>query len=310
MGNNINKADEAMNILITGGSGFVGKALSYYLLGQGHVVTAIGRSSVHEWSGCENFHYISADTTQKGTWQDRLQEVDAVVNLAGATIFRRWTERYKAQLYDSRILTTRHLVAALPENRDVTLCSASAAGYYGSRGDELLNEAARPGDDFLAKVCIAWENEACQAEAKGIRVVVMRFGVVLGKGGGAIEKMLLAFRLCAGGPLGNGKHWFPWIHMTDLIAAICFLLENAAVQGPVNFCAPGQVRNADFARALGNAVNRPAFMPAPAFMIHLIMGELGRSLLNSQRSVPEKLTGYGFEFQYPDIDNALREIVK
>ena len=299
-----------MNILITGGSGFVGKALSYYLLGQGHSVTAIGRSSVHQWSGYENFHYISADTTQKGAWQDRLQGMDAVVNLAGATIFRRWTKRYKAQIYDSRILTTRNLVAALPDNPDVTLCSASAAGYYGSRGEAALSEDARPGDDFLAKVCIAWENEASQAKAKGIRVALMRFGVVLGKGGGAIQKMLLAFKLCAGGPLGNGKHWFPWIHMADLTAGICFLLENVDVQGPLNFCAPGQVRNVDFARALGNALNRPAFMPVPAFMIYLMMGELGTSLLSSQRPVSEKLTGYGFEFKYPGIDNALREIVK
>jgi len=299
-----------MNIFITGGSGFVGTDLSYYLLEQGHRVTAAGRSSLHKLSGHENFQYISADTTQKGAWQNTLQEMDAAINLAGATIFRRWTESCKSQIYDSRILTTRNLVEAMPDNRAMTLCSASAAGYYGSRGDKILNEDARPGDGFLADVCIAWEKEACQAEAKGIRVAVMRFGAVLGKGGGAIQKMLPAFKFFAGGPMGNGKHWFPWIHMDDLTSAVLFILENPAIKGPVNFCAPEQVRNADFARALGNVLNRPCLMPAPAFMIRLIMGELGESLLNSQRLVSDRLTGYGFRFQHPCIDSALRETVK
>jgi len=299
-----------MNIFITGGSGFVGKNLSYYLLKRGHCVTAVGRSRLHKLSGHENFQYISADTTQRGPWQDKLQEMDWVVNLAGATIFRCWTNSYKTQIYDSRILTTRNLVEAVPENRDVTLCSTSAAGYYGSRGNTILYEDAHPGDDFLAGICIAWGSEAYKAAAKGIRVAAMRFGVVLGKNGGAIQKMRPTFKLFAGGPLGNGKQWFPWIHMDDLTAAIFFILENSAIKGPVNFCAPEQVRNMDFARALGNALNRPSFMPAPAFMIRLITGELGQSFLNSQRPIPEKLTGYGFRFQYPDIDSALREIVK
>lgn len=299
-----------MNIFVTGGSGFVGTNLSYYLLRQGHRVTAVGRSSFHKLFGHENFQYISADTTQKGVWQNTLQEMDAVVNLAGTTIFRRWTKSCKSKIYDSRILTTRNLVKAMPENRDVTLCSASAAGYYGSRGDTILYEDAHPGDDFLAGICIAWEKEAYKAAAKGIRVAAMRFGVVLGKSGGAIQKMLLAFKLFAGGPLGNGKQWFPWIHMDDLTAAILFIIENPAIKGPVNFCAPEQVRNMNFARALGNVLNRPSFMPAPAFMVRLIMGELGASLLNSQRPISDKLAGHGFMFQYPDIHSALREIVK
>ncbi len=300
----------AMNIFITGGSGFVGKELSYYLLKQGHHVTAVGRSSFHKLSGHNNFQYIFADTTQPGAWQNTVQEMDALVNLAGATIFRRWTKSYKSQIYDSRILTTRNLVEAIPENREVTLCSTSAAGYYGNRGDAMLNEDSRPGDDFLADICVAWEKEAYQAQAKGSRVATMRFGVVLGYSGGAIQKMRLAFEFFAGGPLGNGMHWFPWIHMDDLTAAILFVLENPEIKGPVNFCAPGQVRNADFARALGNALNRPSFMPAPAFIIRLMMGELGASLLNSQRTVADKLASYGFRFRYPVIDNALRAIVK
>ncbi len=298
-----------MNIFITGGSGFVGTDLSRYLLREGHSVIAVGRSPGHKLDGNENFQYISADTTKKGVWQNALGQVDAVVNLAGINILRLWTDSYKTQIYDSRILTTRNLVEAMPADKGVTLCSTSAAGYYGNRGDEILKEDARPGDDFLAKVCIDWEKKAYQAEAKGIRVVTMRFGVVLGKSGGPIKKMLPAFKFFVGGPMGNGKHWFPWIHMDDLISAILFILENREIKGPVNFCASEPVRNIDFAKALGNALNRPSFMTAPAFMIRLIMGELGASLLNSQRLSSDKLTRHGFKFQHPDINSALSEIL-
>ena len=298
-----------MKIFITGGSGFVGTDLSHYLLKEGHSVIATGRSSSHKLVGHDNFQYISADTTQKGDWQNALHNVDAAVNLAGINILRLWTDSYKAQIYDSRILTTSNLVEAMPGDKGVTLCSTSAAGYYGNRGDEILKEDARPGDDFLAKVCIDWEKEAYQAEAKGIRVVTMRFGVVLGKSGGPIKKMLPAFKFFVGGPMGNGKHWFPWIHMNDLISAILFILENREIKGPVNFCASEPVRNIDFAKALGNTLNRPSFMTVPAFMIRLIMGKLGASLLNSQRVSPDKLTRYGFKFQHPDINSALSEIL-
>jgi uncharacterized protein len=298
-----------MKIFITGGSGFVGTDLSRYLLREGHRVIAVGRSPSHKLDGKENFQYISADTTKKGDWQNALHKVDAAVNLAGINILRFWTDNYKAKIYDSRVLTTRNLVEAMPDDKGITLCSASAAGYYGNRGNEILKEDARPGDDFLAKVCIDWEKEAYQAKAKGIRVVTMRFGVVLGKNGGPIKKMLPAFKFFVGGPMGNGKHWFPWIHMDDLISAILFILENREIKGPVNFCASEPVRNIDFARALGNALNRPSFMTAPAFMIRLIMGKLGASLLNSQRVSSDKLERYGFKFQYPDINSALSEIL-
>ncbi len=298
-----------MKIFITGGSGFVGTHLSQYLLRKGHRVIAVGRSPIHQLSDNDNFQYISADTTEKGDWQKALKNVDAAVNLAGFNIFRFWTDNAKAQIYDSRILTTRNLVEAMPEDRGVTLCSTSAAGYYGNRGDEILKEDAMQGDDFLAKVCIDWEKEATLAKAKGIRVVTMRLGVVLGKGGGAIKKMLPAFRLFVGGPMGNGKHWFCWIHIDDLISAIYFILENRETKGPVNFCAPEPVRNKDFAKALGNALNRPSYISVPEFLIRLIMGELGTSLLNSQRLSSDKLTKYGFQFQYPDIDSALNQIL-
>ena len=298
-----------MKVFITGGSGFVGMHLSRYFLEKGYQVSATGTSSSHPLSGRENFNYIPADTTQKGEWQDALQEVDIVINLAGRNIFKRWTRSYKNQIYDSRILTTQNLVSALPGHKKIVFFSASAAGYYGNRADEILTEDTESGKGFLAAVCFDWEKEAFKAKEKGIRVIAMRLGVVLGKDGGALEKMMPAFRFFVGGPLGDGKHWFPWIHIEDLASAILFLFEKPDIDGPVNFCSPGPVRYAEFAEALGNALKRPSFFKTPAFIIKMIMGELGEVLLDSQRSVPEKLSASGFRFQFPDIESALSSIV-
>jgi uncharacterized protein (TIGR01777 family) len=298
-----------MKILITGGTGFVGSNLSDYLLSRGHQVTAIGRSADHSRIRHDSYQYVSADTTQPGTWQNEIEDKDAVVNLAGTTIFKRWTASYKRQIYDSRILTTRNVVSSLPPGKDITLCSASGAGYYGNRGDDILKEDEKPGDDFLAGVSVDWEKEALQATGKGIRVAVMRFGVVLGKGGGAMAKMIPAFKSFVGGPLGSGNQWFPWMHIEDLVAAIGFIFEHQEVSGPLNFCAPQPVRNRELAKAIGEVLNRPAFMPAPAFMIRLAMGEFGNVLLDSQRTVPDKLQHFGFEFQYPDIKGAIEAVV-
>ncbi len=298
-----------MEIFITGGTGFVGTALSRYLLEQGHKITAVGTSLRHILESYPGFRYLSADTTRKGDWQDKLQSMDAVVNLAGKSIFRRWSKTHKRRMVESRILTTRNLVDALPVGREMVLCSTSAAGYYGNRADEVLREDAAPGEDFLAKLCMDWETEAFRAQSNEVRVVTMRFGVVLGRGGGALGPMIPVFRLFAGGPLGSGRQWFPWIHMDDLVSAVFFILNTPAMEGPVNFCSPGPVRQRDFAGALGKALHRPSFMPAPGFMIRLVMGELGQSFLNSQHVSPEKLIEHGFNFHYPDIDKALGNIV-
>jgi len=298
-----------MKIFITGGVGFVGSHLSNLLLSRGHTVTAVGRRSTQELINHPNFHYISADTSQKGAWQEALAEVDAVFNLAGITIFKRWSESYKKLIYDSRILTTQNLVESLPKEKGITLASTSATGYYGSRGDDLLAEGEPHGDDFLARIGKDWEAEAFRAEKKGIRVVAARFGIVLGKGGGAMGKMIPAFRFGLGGPLGDGMQWFPWIHMDDLLSAFLFVLENQDITGPVNFCAPNPIRNRDLAKAMGRVLKRPSFMPAPAFMIRLILGEFGNVFLYSQRAVPEKLLSYGFSFKYPDITAAIGNVV-
>jgi len=299
-----------MNFFITGGSGFVGTNLILDLIGKGHDVVATGTSSAHPSINHDNFNYISADTTQKGDWQRELQEIDVLINLAGRNIFKLWSKNYRDQIYSSRILTTRNLVEAIPKNNKITFFNASAAGYYGNRADEILSENSMPGDDFLARVCIDWEREAFQSEAAGARVVALRFGIVLGEDGGALEKMLPAFKWFVGGPLGNGEQWFPWIHMADLISAISFILEKPDIKGPLNICAPDSIRQKDFAKTLGSALNRPAFMRIPAFLIRLLMGELGRSLISSQRASPDRLVKHGFEFQYPDINAALCDIIQ
>lgn len=299
-----------MNICVTGGTGFVGSYLSAYFLNRGHRVTAFGRSANHPRMRHESYRYVSADTTRTGDWQDEFEDVDAVVNLAGATIFRRWTAAYKKEIYDSRILTTRNVVDCLPSERDIVFCSASGVGYYGSQGDELLREDHGPGDDFLAGVSVDWEKEALKAADKEIRVILMRFGVILGKDGGAMAKMIPAFKFFVGGSMGSGLQWFPWMHLADLTAAIQHIIDNDQINGAVNFCAPNTIQYRDLASSLGAALNRPALMPAPAFLIRLAMGEFGSVFLASQRAVPDKLVSHGFSFLYPDIRGAVRAVVE
>jgi len=298
-----------MKIVITGGSGFVGTHLADYLLRGGHRVIALGRSADQQRMRHQRYHWVAADTTRPGEWQNEFEDADAIVNLAGATIFRRWTADYKKQIYESRILTTRNVVESLPRGRNIILCSASGAGYYGSRGDDLLAEDQKAGDDFLAGVSVDWENEALQAADKHLRVIVMRFGVILGKDGGALAKMIPAFKFFVGGSMGSGKQWFPWMHLADLMAAVEFILANDQLNGPVNFCAPNQIRYRDLAKTLAQALKRPAVMPAPAFLIRLAMGEFGDVFLASQRTVPQKLLSHGFSFQYPHINDAIQAIV-
>ncbi|MBL7181034.1 MAG: TIGR01777 family oxidoreductase [Pseudomonadota bacterium] len=299
-----------MKIFITGGLGFIGRHLSGFFLSQGHRVTAVGTRPSQHLITHDHFRYISADTTRKGTWQDALQDTDAVINLAGKSIFKRWTQSYKQLIYESRILTTRNLVEALPANKGITLCSASGIGFYGNRGNDTLPEDETSGSDFLAGVSRDWEAEAFRAREKGVRVATARFGIVLGQNGGAMEKMVPALRLFVGGPMGDGSQWFPWIHLEDLLWAMKFVVEHEKIDGPVNFCAPQAVRNRDFAKIMGRVLRRPAFMPAPGFMIRLILGEFGTSLLFSQRAVPDKLISYGFRFKYPEVEAAIRQIVE
>ena len=297
-----------MKILITGGTGFVGSGLSQRLLELGHEVTVIGSSNHCRLASHPQLTYVSADTTQPGDWQQRVAEQDVLVNLAGRSIFNLWTAAYKKSIYNSRILTTKNLVAALPANTSAVLLSTSAAGYYGDGGETEKSETSSSGTDFLAQVCRDWEGEADKATAKGARVVLMRFGVVLGKGGGAIATMKTPFQMGLGGPIGSGNQWFPWIHRDDLVGAILFLLTAEECRGPFNFCAPQPVRQKDFAHQLGAVLHRPVFLPTPAFVMKLILGEFGRSLLQGQKAIPRALTESGYLFTYPELQPALKEI--
>lgn len=299
-----------MKVLITGGSGFVGSALARELLDRGHHVVATGTSPQHKTLHHENFRYIQADTTREGNWQNELELVDGVVNLAGRSIFGRWTKRYKKQIYDSRILTTRNVVDSLAVRKGTFLCSTSAVGYYGDRGDNILTEDDPAGKGFLAEVGQDWEEEALQAEVHGIRVVVMRFGIVLGKGGGAMEKMVPAFRMFVGGPLGDGSQWFPWVHLSDITGAIRYVIDNEQSKGIFNFCSPNPLRNRDLAKTLGKVLRVPAIMPAPKFMVRLFLGEMSSALFDSLRVHPERLLKGGYAFKYPELEGAVQQIVQ
>lgn len=307
----LTKKKNDMKIFITGGLGYIGRHLSKLLLAKGYNVVAVGRRPSQNLIKDERFKYVSADTTKQGEWQNELQDIDAVFNLTGQSIFHVWSKNYKKSIYDSRILTTRNLVNALPDSkRGTLLCSASASGYYGDRGDDVLSEKEPPGRDFLAIVCRDWEKEAFQATKKSIRVTTTRIGVVLGRNGGAIKRMIPAFRLYLGGAIGNGQQWFPWIHMRDLLAAMIFILENKKISGPLNLTAPGQVRNRDFTKTFAKAINRPAVMPAPAFLLSILLGEFGKAILCSQKAAPAKLIKHGFSFQYPEVSGAIKNILK
>ena len=295
-----------MHITLTGGSGFVGQAMTAALTENGHHVTLIARSFKKHAPSDGYLQYLSADTTKEGPWQEEVAQADAVINLTGVNIFRYWTPGNKEKIYDSRIRTTRHIVNAMDSDRETILLNASAAGYYGDRKEDPLVESDSPGSDFLARVCVDWEHEAFQAASKNTRVVTMRFGVVLGKNGGALAKMALPFKFFLGGPMGSGRQWFPWIHMDDLIRGAFLALEDHGITGPVNFTAPHQVRQKEFAKALGHRLKRPAIMPLPAPVVRLFMGELGQAFLMSQRAAPKKLTDHGFTFTYPDLTSALK----
>jgi uncharacterized protein (TIGR01777 family) len=303
--------EEGMKILITGGTGFVGTQLTSRLVGDDHEVTILTRSLKGAKGSSPGIFYLEGDPTKKGPWQGAIKNHDVIINLAGASIFAKWTEEYKKVLRESRVSTTRNIVEGVPSDpsKKITLFSTSAVGYYGFCGDEELTEASPHGEDFLAQMAVEWEGEALKAKDKGARVVITRFGIVLGERGGALGQMIPLFKKYIGGPIGSGKQWFSWVHIKDLAEAFAFLIKHPQISGPVNVCAPNPVRNKDLAKALGKALHRPSFLPAPGFMVKLVLGEFGSVILEGQRVIPKRLLESGFAFHFPNIDKALQGIV-
>ncbi len=299
-----------MKFFITGASGFVGGRLIQELLGAGHEVIGLSRGA--RASATAGLSWVQGDPKTPGPWQDALGDCDVIVNLAGASLFgNRWTEAYKKKILDSRIIGTRNLVEGLTSHGrpGQTLISTSAVGYYGFRDNQELDEFSPPGLDFLATVCRRWESEAIRAEAAGVRVVRARFGIVLGKRGGALDQLVKPFRRFLGGPLGSGRQYFSWIHQNDLAAALLFLAGQEEARGPFNLTAPNPVTNRDLARAVGQAVGKPSFVPTPAFVLRLVLGEFGSVLVQGQRVLPRRLTEAGFEWQFPQLDTALIDLL-
>ena len=301
-----------MNILVTGGTGFIGSMLTPRLAKDGHEVTILSRSAQGTEFAKSGVNYLNADPTLKGSWQKVIKHNDVIINLAGASIFSKWTPEHKIAIRKSRVSTTKNLVEAIEPSQDraLTLLSSSAVGYYGIHGNETLSEEDPAGNDFLAQIASESESEALKAKAKGVRVVLLRIGIVLEKNGGALKQMVPIFKKFLGGPLGSGNQWFSWIHPKDLIEAITFLIKHPQIGGPVNLCAPNPVMNKDLAKSLGKALRRPSFIPAPGFMIRLVLGEVGSVVLTGQKVLPRRLLESGFIFRYPYIDNALHESLK
>ena len=288
----------------------MGRALVRLLTDRGHEVAVLSRSPQGEADPGSGVRFIQGDPARTGPWTEIAAQADTVINLAGESIFKRWTGEVKQGILESRLLTTRNVVKAMSSgaSEGKTLLNASAVGYYGFRGDEDLDESSRPGNDFLARVTRRWEAEAVRAGEAGVREVLVRFGVVLAKGGGALNRMLPLFRWGLGGKLGDGRQWFPWIHRLDLLRAAGFLLDRPEARGPFNFTAPVPVRNAELTKALGRAVKRPAIIPGPGFMINLVLGEFGSLLLEGQKALPRRLLDLGFEFQFKTVDQALADL--
>ncbi len=279
-----------MNITISGASGFIGNRLQTALAG--HTIRTVGHRT--------------------GGWDPAaLRDADAVIHLAGEPVAQRWTPAAKQRILESRVQGTRRLVeilAGLPKRPQTLVCS-SAIGYYGARGDEILTESSTPGKGFLAEVCIAWEKEARAAEALGTRVVMVRTGLVLDPKGGALQRMLPAFRMGAGGRIGSGRQWMSWIHIQDLVSLMIFALDHP-LRGPVNGVGPEPVTNSDFTRGLAAALRRPAIFPMPSALLQLLFGEMSEMLLASQRVLPREAESAGFPFRYPTLTAALAALFR
>lgn len=300
-----------MHVFITGATGFIGRALVLRLQRDGHDITAWVRNEEQARGALGTGVDLLPIAAGEAALRDALAMSDGVVNLAGEPLIGRWTRKRVQAITESRVQLTERLVHAMryAEHQPPVFVSGSAVGYYGDRGEEALTERSAPADDLLARLCRDWERAALAAEPAGARVVLLRTGIVLGREGGALARLLLPFRLGVGGPIGSGRQYMPWIHLHDHVEMMVAALTDDRFSGPVNVSAPAPVTNREFSRALGRALHRPAFMPLPAFALRLALGEASGVLLSGQRAVPEKALKLGFAFQYPEIDAALADVV-
>lgn len=298
-----------MRVGVVGATGFVGKALVAALAERGDAVVAFSREPLRAKKALPR---VADARSLEAITAEGVADLDAVVNLAGESIgAKRWDAAYKAAILESRVRTTRQLVDAIgaAASRPKVLVNASAVGFYGPRGDEEVTEATPSGGDFLSEVCREWEREAERVKTFGVREVRARLGVVLGDGGGSLEKLLLPFKMFVGGPVGDGRQWFPWVHLADVVGAIVWALDHPSLHGAINVTAPEPVRFAGFAEALGRRLRRPSWLPVPAFALRLAMGEMAEVVVTGQRAVPAALIAGGYSFKYSRIDDALADVL-
>jgi len=299
-----------MKILVTGATGFVGSQLCPRLEERGDQVSVLSRSASGK-NPESPYQHFQWNPVLGEIPQESLKGVEGVVHLAGESVVGRWTGRKRQAIRKSGVEGTRHLVDSIEgcDKKPGVLIAASAIGFYGDAGEEAVDEDSPPGDDFLADVCREWEEQSGRAEAMGVRVVRLRIGIVLGKGGGALEAMLLPFRLGLGGPLGSGRQWWSWIHLDDVVGIIIQSLQDESMSGAVNGTAPNPMRQKDFARVLGRVLSRPAFLPAPSLALKMVLGGFSTELLSSKRVMPARLTEWGYPFRFPELEPALEAAV-
>ena len=301
-----------MRVTVSGATGLIGRALIQNLLADGHAVTALVRRPESVGDSLGSSELAQWDPMIGAPPLSALENADAVVHLAGEPVAdNRWNASRKALIRDSRVIGTHNLINGMrsASNPPKILLSGSAIGYYGSRGDELLDESSSNGSDFLANVCVEWESEANAARSLGTRVVALRTGVVLAKNGGALPLIAMPYQFFAGGPLAGGRQWMSWIHIADQVGLIRHALENAEISGPMNLTAPGPVRNARFASVLGKVLGRPSLVPTPRFALQIVLGERVEVLVASQQVLPKVAQRSGYSFRFPELQLALRDLL-
>jgi hypothetical protein len=301
-----------MKVLVTGASGRIGKALCGELLKRGDEVVGLTRGPEKARAAAPQIAWHAWEPTLERPPAEAFDGVDGVVNLAGEKIDQRWTDAAKRKIMDSRKVATHNLVGAIEglATKPKVLVSQSAVGYYGDRGDEVLDETSAPGDTFDASVCVEWEKSAHEVEAAAVRLVIVRTGQVMETGGGILGELLLPFKLGVGGPLAGGRQWVPWIHISDEVGILIWALDNESVSGVVNGTAPNPVTNKDWSKALGKALGRPAVLPIPGVVVELKFGrEFGKVAQGGQRVLPRRTEELGYAFKWPVIDGALRDLV-